>query len=170
MSAKFDADTINVEGLDKMLKALKQKPPIARIGILGDKTLRKREKGEKGVIPTNAEIGAAHEYGAPARGLPQRSFLRVPLTDLLQKKMEQEGALSKADFKEVLKQGTVLPWLKKIAVMAEGIVRGAFDTGGYGKWRAWKHPNERAKNSNANMLLVDTTQLRDSITSEVKGI
>jgi phage gpG-like protein len=164
MSARFDADTIKVEGLDKMLKALRQKPPIARIGILGDKTTRKAKPGEKRV-PTNAEIGAAHEYGSPSKGLPQRSFLRVPIGDRLQKEMEKAGALSKAEFREVMKQGSVVPWLKKIAALAEGIVRGAFDSKGYGLWPSWKDPNYT---NNANQVLVDTTQLRDSITSEVK--
>lgn len=171
MSARFDADTVKVEGLDKMLKALKQKPPVARIGILGDKTNR------KGGHVTNAEIGAAHEYGSPARGLPPRSFLRVPIAERLQKEMEKQGALSKAEFKEVMKTGSVLPWLKKIAAMAEGIVRGAFDTAGYGKWPGWKDPNYLAKlerqrkggYAHAGQVLVDSTQLRDSITSEVKG-
>lgn len=171
MSARFDADTVNVEGLDKMLKALKQKPPIARIGILGSKVAR------KGGGPTNAEIGAAHEYGAPARGLEQRSFLRVPISERLQKSMEKEGALTKAEFKEVLRTGTVIPWLKKIAALAEDIVKGAFDSAGYGKWKAWKDPDYLAKlerrrkgvgYAHAGQILVDSTQLRDSITSEVK--
>jgi hypothetical protein len=158
-----DSDTtLNVEGLDKLLKALKSDMPTARVGILGEKNTRSSKGGS---APTNAEIGAAHEFGAPARGLPQRSFLRVPLSENLQKKMESSGALDQDVMKAVLKQGTVIPWLKKIAVLAEGIVSEAFDTGGFGKWPKWKSPNY---SNNANQLLVDTAQLRNSITSEVK--
>lgn len=161
MSARFGNDTVAVEGLDKLLKALKQKAPVARIGILGEKNTR----AGSGAAAGNATIGAVHEYGSLSQGIPQRSFLRVPLTDRLGKDMEKAGALSEAEFKEVLKTGSVVPWLKKIAIMAEGIVRQAFDTGGFGKWPKWKDPNYT---NNANQLLVDTGQLRDSITSEVK--
>lgn len=162
---KNETVTVEVGGLDQLLKALKTKPPVCRVGILGEKTNRKAGGSNKSDT-TNATIGAAHEFGAPARGLPQRSFLRVPISDRLQKEMEKAGAISKAEFKDVIKQGSVAPWLKKIAVLAEGIVKGAFDSAGYGKWPAWKDPNYT---NNAMQILVDTTQLRDSITSEVKS-
>ncbi len=160
MGAHFQPDTVNVDGLEKMLKALKQKPPKARIGILSDKDTRTGD----GPID-NAELGMVHEFGSLKQGLPQRSFLRVPLNDRLGKEMEKEGALSEAEFKEVLKTGTVTPWLKKVAILAEGIVLGAFDSAGYGKWPKWKDPGYT---NNAGQILVDTGQLRNSITSEVK--
>lgn len=155
--------TLSTQGLDKLLKALKAKPPRARVGILGGKT----QRGVWGTheASTNAEIGAAHEFGSPARGLPQRSFLRVPISDNLQKEMEQSGALDKDTLTEVIKTGSVLSWVKKIAILSEGIVADAFATGGFGKWAPWQTKNY---SNNANMLLVDTTQLRESITSEVK--
>ena len=162
MSESFESDTVNVEGLDQLLKALKQKAPVARIGVLADKSSRTSDQKKGG--PSNAEIGAAHEYGAPARGLPQRSFLRVPISDELQKRMAKDGALTENEFKQVIKQGSVVPWLKKISVLAEGIVKEAFATRGFGKWSPWKGNYE----SKTGDVLVDTTQLRDSITSEVK--
>ena len=157
-----DACTVNVAGLDKLLKALKAKPPVARVGILGGDENRK----ETGNAPGNAEVGAVHEYGAPARGIPPRSFLRIPISDNLQKYMDTSGVLSKDKMDEVLKVGSVVPWLKEVAGIAERIVVEAFATSGFGKWAAWKDPNYT---NNANMILVDTTQLRESITSEVKG-
>lgn len=157
-----DAYHLEVKGLDQLLKALKVKPPTCRVGILGSHTNRKSQGSN---TPTNAEIGAAHEFGAPSRGLPIRSFLRMPLSDHLNKELERSGALTQAEFKEVIRSGSVLPWLKKVAVVAEDVIRKAFDTGGYGKWTSWKNSSY---SNNANMLLVDTTQLRDSITSEVK--
>ena len=154
-----DTVTINVKGLDQLLKALKAGPPIARVGILGDKTVR----SGGGSFQTNAEIGAAHEFGTSK--MPARSFLRVPISQNLQKEMESSGALDKKTLNEVVKQGSVLPWVKKIAILAEGIVADAFDTAGFGKWPGWKNPNYT---NNSGQLLVDTKQLRDSITSEVK--
>lgn len=158
----FEPDTVELAGLDKLLKALKAKPPVARIGILGDKAARKEETSKKGA--SNAEIGAVHEYGSIGKGIPQRSFLRVPLADHLEKEMEESGALSDEESKQVIKQGSVIPWLKKIAVLAEGVVRKGFDTGGFGKWA----PHSKGYQNNTGMVLVDTTQLRDSIVSEVK--
>lgn len=160
--------TIQVKGLDALLMALKAKPPVCRVGILSNRTHYTVAKpGQKlpKHAPTNAEIGAAHEYGAPARGLPQRSFLRVPISENLEKYMSQSGAFTSEVLKKVLQDKTVVPWLKKVGVLAEAIVSDAFDTGGFGRWPAWKNPNYR---NIANQLLVDTQQLRNSITHEVK--
>jgi phage gpG-like protein len=157
-----DTVTLNIKGLDQLVKALKQKPPVARVGILGDKGLRTAKEGEKN-FQTNAEIGAAHEFGTST--IERRSFLRVPISDNLEKEMENSGALDKQTLDAVIKQGSVIPWVKKIAVLAEGIVAKAFATGGFGEWPAWKNPGYM---NNTGQLLIDTKQLRDSITSEVK--
>ncbi len=148
--------TINVKGLDGLLKALKAKPPLARVGVLNDKDTRKDSS-------SNAEIGAAHEYGTTR--LPVRSFLRIPITEHLQAEMEVSGLLDDDILKEVIKSGSVIPWLKKVAIMAENVVFDAFDSGGDGKWPAWSDPNYT---NNTGMILVDTQQLRNSITHEVK--
>lgn len=173
-----DTVEVNTRGLDQLLKALKVKPPIAKVGILGDKNTRTqaakalsyaqvlkietpRKSSEQ---PNNASIGYDHEFGNPTRGLPQRSFLRVPLIDNLSKKIESSGALDKDSFDQVLKTGSILPWMKKIAVLAEGIVIEGFSNSGYGKWA----PHSPGYTNNTGQVLVDTAQLRDSITSEVK--
>jgi phage gpG-like protein len=155
--ASFEPDTIEIKGLQQLCKALKARPPVARLGILGDKN--KRKKG----IPGNAEIGAAHEFGSEKRGLPQRSFLRVPLIDKLQGEMEKTGALEDLVIKEVIRSGSMVSWLKKIAVLGEKIVQDAFATGGFGKWK----PSDMTRKKN-HQTLVETQQLRDSIVSEVK--
>lgn len=169
------AATINIKGLYKLLKALKQKQPVVRVGILGDKTQRTENKTKlsfsevqnlvkprkSGKQLTNAELGALHEFGGA--NMPQRSFLRMPLTERLNKEMQRSGAFSEQAFKGVMQQGTVIPWLKKLAVLAESIVLGAFDSGGYGKWPKWK----KGYTNRTGMILVDSQQLRNSITSEV---
>lgn len=155
---KEDDTTLNVEGLDHLLKALKAKPPIVRVGILGDKNAR------SGKSHSNATVGAAHEFGTTK--IPQRSFLRIPLTEKLQSYMESSGALDKATMAEVIRQGSVVPWLRKIAILSEKIVADAFATGGFGKWQSWKNPNYQ---NNTGQLLIDSQQLRNSITSEVKA-
>lgn len=149
--------TVNVKGLEQMIKALKARPPTARVGILGDTNAR------SGKGTSNATVGAAHEFGTTK--LPQRSFLRVPISERLQKEMESSNALSKETLDLVVKTGSVLPWLKGVTILAEKIVNDAFDSGGFGKWQGWKNPSYE---NNSGMLLVDTQQLRNSITSEVR--
>jgi len=151
-----DTLKLDVKGLDQLLKALKANPPNARVGILGSTNPR------SGKSPSNATVGAAHEFGTSK--MPQRSFLRIPIADNLANQMQASGAFDKDVLKAVIKSGTVLPWIKKVTMIAEQIVLEAFATSGYGKWAPWK----KGYTSKTGQILVDTNQLRDSITSEVK--
>lgn len=167
---------LKTEGLDKLIKSLKGKLPSARVGVIGEKTVRnglyigkgkavdaqKHQAGRKFNVNTNAAIGLIHEFGTTK--IPQRSFLRVPISTMLQKKMESSGAFDSDVLKQVVKSGTITPWLKKIAILAESIVHEAFETGGFGKWPKWKTPGYK---NEGNRLLWDTGQLQDSINSEV---
>jgi phage gpG-like protein len=156
-SGKIGLDTSGLDQLEKAFRDQMNRPMKIRIGIMGDHSAR------SGGGRTNAEIGASHEFGAPARNLPARSFLRVPLMDNLHKEIEKAGLFTKAAQNEVVKTGTVKPWLAKVQAVAQGIVKGAFTTGGYGKWKSWKGSYK----SLTGEILVNTTQLRDSITSEI---
>lgn len=150
---------LNVKGLDKLLKALKGKAPVIRIGILGESSVRGSGTAEGS--PTNAQIGAWQEFGTTKN--PIRSFLRMPLSVFLQKRMESSGALSKESLNAVVAQATMLPWLKKIAILAEGLVAEAFDTAGFGTWI----PSDMRRKTN-HQTLIESAQLRNSITSEVR--
>lgn len=167
-----DQTTVNVKGLDQILKGLKGKMPTAKVGILGGNA---RSDGL-----SNADVGAAHEFGTSK--LPMRSFLRIPIADNLDKRMQQANLMSEEVLKAVIKDGSVLPWIKQVAVIAENIVLDAFDTGGFGKWAPWgTSPSiikrvgrsiglikqARPYSNNTGMILVDTQQLRNSITYEV---
>lgn len=145
--------TINTKGLDQLVKALKGSLPTARIGILGSDS-------RSGGGPSNATVGAAHEFGTTK--LPQRSFLRIPISENLDKEITNSGALDKDVLADVVKKGTIVPWLKKITIIAESIVAEAFSTSGFGKWI----PSNMQFKKN-QQTLVETQQLRDSITSEV---
>jgi hypothetical protein len=151
--------TLETPGLDRLIRALKAKSPTARVGILGSKAARKSEDLKSPL--NNAEIGALYEFNDGSK--PGGSFLRVPISEHLEKEMERSGALDESTFKQVIAEGSVIPWMKKIAVLAEGIVAKAFDTGGFGKWK----PSDMTRKTN-HQTLVETQQLRNSITSEVK--
>jgi hypothetical protein len=146
---------LNFKGIDQFIRALKEKLPTARVGILGDKD--KRSDGSA----SNAEIGAKHEFGQD--GMPVRSFLRIPIKENLQKYLEKTDAFNPDVLKKIISGGTVLPWVEKIALVAETIVSDAFDTGGFGQWQA-----SRMAGKKNQQTLVETQQLRNSISSEVK--
>ena len=151
-----DSMTIDLRGLENLMKALKAKPPTCRVGILGGGT--HSSKGGKSV--SNAQVGSWHEFGTSK--LPVRSFLRLPVSALLEKRLEASGAFDKNVLAQVVASGTVVPWMQKVAAAAEEIVLGAFDSGGYGTWV----PSDMSHKDNAQTL-IETGQLRNSISSEV---
>lgn len=151
--------TLNVDGLTKLLKAF-SKMPVIKIGVLAGST----RQGAKGKTQkTNAYIGAVHEFGSPAQGIPARSWLRVPITTRLDKRLLSANALDEAMVKEIVKTGSLYSFALRVAVFSESIVLEGFATGGFGEWK--RSNMARKKN---HQTLVETQQLRDSVTSEVK--
>lgn len=150
-------DTVRLDNrnLKKLLKALKTDDIKVRIGILGS-----NHRSEEGA-PSNAEIGAKHEFGTST--LPIRSFLRMPITNFLEKYLSKNGAFGKKAMADVIAEGTIRPWMQKVAITSEEVVADAFATGGGG---AWQPSNMERKK--VQQTLVETQQLRNSITSEVK--
>lgn len=103
--------------------------------------------------------GAAHEYGAPQQGLPQRSFLRVPFR-VKQKELNVQIA---KEF-EAVATGTrsVDVGLNRIGVLARNISQGAFTSLGYGTWEPSQKPT--------GQTLIETGILRSSITWVVRDV
>lgn len=149
-----DGFTLDDKKLKNLIKAFKGKMPLARVGIRGG---GERNEGEK----SNAEIGAYHEYGTTVT--PQRSFLRVPINDNMEKYMESAGAFKEQSLKKVIKEKSINTWVTKMAELGYQIVMEAFDTGGFGKWKPSNMDGKKNKQT-----LVETQQLRNSITTEVK--
>jgi hypothetical protein len=127
------------------------------VGILGKGNVRSDGK-------TNAAIGLKHEFGDPTTGLPQRSWLRIPLTDELGKEVKRSGVFDKDSLREVVKTGMLTPWVKRLGLVAYRIVLEGFHSNGYGKWAPWR----KGYTSQTGEILVDTQQLRDSVTWELK--
>lgn len=160
---------LTTDGLDRVIRSLKGTLPSVKVGILGDTNSRSSQvqgmdsKFTKVVNSvTNAEVGAAHEFGTSK--LPKRSFLRMPLLEKLDTYLENSKAFDADVLKKVVTDASIIWWMKKVAITCEVVIADAFDTAGFGKWKPWK----RGRTNNSGKILVDTTQLRDSITSEVK--
>ncbi len=131
---------LKIDKLRNVMKMLSKKPPQARIGIFND--------------AKQAAIGAAHEFGTST--LPVRSFLRVPLTEELYKRVTSEAKFSKDDLANVVKTKSMRPWTEAVAKVAKDLVDDAFATGGFGKWAPTKQATGHA-------ILVETGALRDSV-------
>lgn len=167
MIAKFD-------GINKIIKEL-DKGYAINVGIMGEQATTvhkvKNEDGEL-VTPkqplTNAFIGAVHEFGSISHNIPARSFLRMPLRTKLPEilKLHSMGMI-----RSIL-ENRFPRWLQNLAMACENVVQDAFDTSGFGTWQPLKPATlrHRKKSKIAGekpLPLVDTGQLRSSISSEV---
>lgn len=171
-------------GLEALIKALRG-PPTARVGILAGTKSRgqavsealqrnagktevariRKQMGSNG-LPTNAEIGAAHEYGSMKRKLKMRSWLRMPLSTHLREKIESNPKLMKATFAQAARDGTLFQLLKLVGTLGEATCKEAFTNDGWGTWP--KLDPHYAASKTVKNILVETTQLRESITSKVE--
>ncbi len=151
-----DDDTIYIQtdALDSLLKTFREALPNVRVGVLGT-------SGRSDGL-TNAEVGAAHEFGTST--VPRRSFLRMPVSEKLSDAVESSGAFDEDVLNEVLRTRSIKAWMTKVGALAVSVVLDAFATGGFGTWLPWSR-NYSNKTGN---ILVDTQQLRNSITYDVR--
>lgn len=149
-----ESSTLSTKGLDKILKILKSNS-VVNVGILGN------GGGRSNGGPTNAEIGAWHEFGTSK--MPRRSWLRDPLMDNLDKKLKDQNLLDPASIKKIIADKSPVSLLEKIGIIAESIIAEGFRSDGFGKWAPWSPGYD----NNTGNILVNTTQLRNSVTSEV---
>lgn len=184
VEVKFKSDA-----LKKILKNFKH-PGYVRVGILQssgkiarsdqDNKSDEKPKGKKktGLLSVlqkffssvgtidNASLGAVHEFGSKKRNIPPRSFLRMPLEDDFDAELEKSAA--DKDFCELMVKDPNA-FLNRLGQKALKVVQNAFNNGGSSqtKWTALKP--KYAKTKNVNMILVETSQLRDSVSYEVVG-
>lgn len=178
---------VNFNRLSKVIEEFDKKFSI-KVGIIGDTAYQKHEHTDL----TNADLGAIHEFGATLKNgtvIPTRSFLRMPL-------LSSEGR--RAIIKEVIKNNEGVAELVKkptgdeydtayreavkkvvnpetianqIAISALSRVQEAFTNDGFGNWKPTTEASRKQRyGSPDNPTLVDTGQLRDSISYEVKEV
>jgi hypothetical protein len=176
---------INNDVLDALRKAVGGRY-ITQVGILGQKAAGRqatgalsKSKGEytgghrkakKDSDLTNADIGAKHEFGVQneKERLQMRSFLRMPLLRSSKELFERKQKLV-LRIKGAIENGTSIDdaWLKAfqdLGIIAQQIVQGSFEQGGPG-WPALSKTTIERKKS--DKILIDTAQLRRSISSRV---
>jgi hypothetical protein len=133
---------------------------VTRVGILGSKTNRRGK-----AFATNAGIGLVHEKGSVSRHIPRRSFLEMPLILKSDELMKSRNELWAFFIQGEHTHSRLKTAYKKLGQFAENIVQKAFASGGFGHWAADSIRTIRRKHSSAP--LIDTAQLRKSITSDV---
>lgn len=149
-SVKFDNS-----GFKIIKEALSDKYKV-RVGVLGSKATQSHGEGA-----TNVEIGSIHEFGSVSRGIPPRSFLRMPL----ELKIWDWVKANKDHYYEMLKINKLRKWYVALGFAAEDIIDQAFTTRGFGNWLPLKKKTIERKGS--DMPLLDTGQLRRSISNKV---
>ena len=156
---KNDAFEYKDMGLQALIKALGESSPSAKVGILGGAKARTEGSSDKHQS-TNAEIGARHEFGST--NLPVRSFLRMPISLKMQTYLDNSKLLTPEVIKNVIQEKSLEQIVSILGILGESIVLEAFTTGGFGKWKASNMTNKKNQET-----LVETQQLRNSISSEV---
>ena len=152
---------VDLTGLNNLIKAADNQY-LVRVGILGSKPRSKAKgKDEKKDPPTNAERGLAHEKGVKSRHLPRRSWLQVPLEDHLPEEFVKNGPRART----LILVGQTIKAYQDLQGICERIIQKGFETGGYGKWAPLTEATIARKKS--SQILIDTAQLRRSVTSEV---
>lgn len=167
--------SLKLDGLNKVYEAL-DSTHVLRVGILGDKASVKHQESDL----TNAEIGAIQEFGSVANKIPARSFLRMPLEKYLPSVLNKSGV--RKSFEESLEKGNLEGFLENLGEQCVDIVKNAFETGGDGEWPenspitidgGWMRNKISGKpiyvqgKAPETKPLINTRQLRDSITYEV---
>ena len=159
MRSKDDGFIIKSNRIAEVQKTFKKKLSL-QVGILGSS---KRDGGQ-----TNAQVGMLHEFGGTTKIgkkeflLPQRSFLRIPLTTMFDTYLNKSKIINKRDIDKCVKNKSLALIFSRLGILAERIIQDAFATGGFGKW---KPSNMKYKKN--KQTLVETQQLRNSITSTV---
>lgn len=108
-------------------------------------------------------IAATHEYGSHIRNIPQRSFLRVPM-------IKDKEKINKMIFSRYKAVGdntlTAEKGLNQIGSLGVSISKSSFRNN---NWAANKPATIKAKKGK-DTPLINTGQLRQSITYQVEGI
>jgi len=155
----------NMDGLEKIQKTLEEAKKFrAQVGIFGNEN--QRDSGSSSL--TNAEIAARHEFGftiedGPFKGIRvvPRSILRMPIGTHI----KDIQALIKNDVMPLLAAGKIPELFKRLGIACEKIIDQAFQTSGWGFWKPNTPVTVMLKGS--DKPLIDSTQLRHSITSRV---
>ena len=145
-------DLTELKKITKQIKELTTKE--IKIGISADVGTYTNKDGSVG--PKIVEVGRWHEYGLGDN--PRRSFLREPM---IQKQATIQKHIKEGWVNILSGKSTAIKELGKLGIVGQEISKGAFATGGYGKWEKLKPQTVKRKGSSD--ILIDKSKLVNSI-------
>ena len=145
-------DLTELKKITKQIKELTTKE--IKIGISADVGTYTNKDGSVG--PKIVEVGRWHEYGLGDN--PRRSFLREPM---IQKQATIQKHIIEGWGNILSGKSTAIKELGKLGIVGQEISKGAFATGGYGKWEKLKPQTVKRKGSSD--ILIDKSKLVNSI-------
>jgi hypothetical protein len=146
---------IDVSGLKKLDNFLSNQKQ-AHLGIFQAEDARDDKN-------SNVAIGAKHEFGSFSENIPQRSWLRMPVK-VKAKDIAGNAAIAIKNNLTNPKGADIVA--NSIGAAGLGVIQEAFDTKGFGQWKANRPATVRAKGGK-NTPLIDTAEFRQSITFSV---
>jgi hypothetical protein len=157
---KFKIDTKSLDGIEKSL----EKKYATKVGVLGSAGMHPDGK------LTMAEIALKNEFGqlsatSGTQKVPARSFLRFPI-EFKSKAIAKELLKIKDKVEKRLLDGDFKYFFTMMGISAEGKIQEAFESRGFGQWKANSPYTIKKKGSDSP--LIDTGELRKSVSSEVK--
>jgi phage gpG-like protein len=142
------------------IKALSASKASVRVGILSDAPKKERE-GATGKLSL-LEVAAVHEFGAPAAGIPQRSFIRATIDERADDIARLERALlAKVVSGEIALKSALDAVGAKVAGWIQQRIAAGIEPA--------LSPATVAKKKSSTPL-VDTGQLRRAVTWLVEGV
>lgn len=150
--------SVTDRGADGLLSRLRRAAGArVRVGVLEEATKATRE--EEGSPLTLLEVAAVHEFGAPAAGIPQRSFIRAGVDAQLAEIQRVQRALAGQTIRGATTLDVALDRLgAKVAALLQNRIAAGIDP-----------PNSAATiaRKGSSKPLVDTGQLKAAITWRV---
>lgn len=145
-----------VKRLREITERAKQLNNISlNVGIPSDKGEREKSSGV-----TNAELGIIHEFGAPERGIPERSFMRSTAEEESKNVAKLAGIQIKKSLNSEISAYDAFSVIGNYlqVKIVDKITEGNFE----------ENTKETIKRKKSSKPLIDTGQLRASITYEIK--
>lgn len=131
----------------------------AQVGLFPENAGRSADKGR---IDNNPSLGFVHEFGHVEKKIPERSFLRMPLTLHLGDAIRFRDA---ADWITALRKGGAKRVLAFLGALGEDVVQESFSTRGWGVWPSLSLTTINRKGSSA--ILIESSQMRKAVSSRV---
>jgi hypothetical protein len=135
------------------------------VGIPAENALRKPEPGEPREV-NNAMLGFIHENGSPARNIPARPFLVPGVRDARAAIAGQLGSASRATLAG--KSTDADRTLHAVGLIAQNAVRKRIVNGPFEPLKPKTLAARRRKGRTGTKPLIDTGQLKNSITYVVR--